>query len=242
MFSRIKIIFIAIFLVTIFSWASSEETMNLMDEYMDVKPSAAMQLINDNPELIIIDVSKAWEYGHLPGAMNYPLGDGSFAAALPDWDKSAKYLIYCHSDAASIPAAEKMIEAGFQQVYRLAGNYGAWLEAGYDIEVETFREISAKELRQMMMKDPELIVIDVSPIYEKGHIPGAINYYLGDGSLDAAIPNLDPKAKYVVYCHGDAPAIAGAKKLIEAGFVHVYRLAGNYSAWIEAGYDVEVGL
>ncbi len=97
------------------------------------------------------------------------------------------------------------------------------------------------ELYQMMMDNPELIVIDVSPMYDEGHIPGAINYYVGDGSLDAAIPSLDPLAEYVVYCHTDAASISGANKLIDAGFVHVYRLEGNFAAWVDAGYPVEDG-
>ena len=52
------------------------------------------------------------------------------------------------------------------------------------------------ELYQMMMDNPDLIVIDVSPVFEQGHIPGALNYYVGDGSLDNAIPDLDPSADH----------------------------------------------
>ncbi|MBE0700129.1 MAG: rhodanese-like domain-containing protein, partial [Acholeplasmataceae bacterium] len=37
----------------------------------------------------------------------------------------------------------------------------------------------------------------------------------------------------------DSVSIAGASKLIDAGFENVYRLEGNYSAWVEAGYPVE---
>jgi len=79
----------------------------------------------------------------------------------------------------------------------------------------------------------------VSPFYAQGRIPGSINYYLGNGSLDNAIPTLDKNKIYLVYCHVDSVSIAGANKLIEAGFKTVYRLAGNYSAWVNAGYPVE---
>ena len=85
----------------------------------------------------------------------------------------------------------------------------------------------------------DLVIIDVSPHYDSGHLPGAINYYNGDGSLDEAIPGLDKDKTYLVYCHVDSVAISGAKKLIEAGFEKVYRLVGNYSAWVAAGYPVE---
>lgn len=100
-------------------------------------------------------------------------------------------------------------------------------------------DISPEEANQMISENPELIIIDVSPNYAKGHLPRAINYYVGDGSLDSAIPNLDKNAEYLVYCHVDSVSILGSQKLIDAGFKNVYRLKGNYAAWIEAGYPVE---
>lgn len=222
------------------AWVNAGYEIEL-PSYMDIPPMQALELINNNPDLFIIDVSNMWEFGHLPGALDVPLGDGSFAAAISSWDPDAMYLIYCHGDVPSMQAAQMLIDAGFYNVYRLEGNYGAWVNAGYDIEVEVYMDISAAELYQMIMDDPDLIVIDVSPIFEQGHIPGAVNYYVGDGSLDDAIPMLDPMAKYAVYCHVDSASMLGAQKLIDAGFIHVYRLEGNFEAWVNAGYPVEVG-
>ena len=106
-------------------------------------------------------------------------------------------------------------------------------------EEVSYTDISAAEAKQLIDNDPEVVVIDVSPAYSVGHLPGAVNYYLGDGSLDAAIPTLDKTKTYLVYCHVDSVAIAGAQKLIDADFENVYRLEGNYSAWVDAGYPVE---
>lgn len=103
----------------------------------------------------------------------------------------------------------------------------------------TYIDLSPSEAKELIDSTPDLIIIDVSPFYAQGHIPGSINYYLGDGSLDAAIPMLDKNKVYLVYCHVDSVSIAGANKLIEAGFKNVYRLEGNYSAWVDAGYPVE---
>ena len=100
-------------------------------------------------------------------------------------------------------------------------------------------DVSPAEAKELIDGTPDLIIIDVSPHYEQGHLPGAVNYYLGDGSLDAAIPTLDKDKTYLVYCHVDSVAIAGAQKLVDAGFMKVYRLEGNYSAWVDAGYTVE---
>ncbi|MFC1951133.1 rhodanese-like domain-containing protein [Chloroflexota bacterium] len=100
-------------------------------------------------------------------------------------------------------------------------------------------DLPPAEAKELIDNNPDLIIIDVSPAYDSGHLPGAVNYYLGDGSLDEAIPTLDKTEKYLVYCHVDGVAIAGAQKLIDAGFTSVYRLEGNYSAWVDAGYPVE---
>jgi len=106
-------------------------------------------------------------------------------------------------------------------------------------ELNTYMDITVTEAKNLIDTNENLIIIDVSPNYAAGHLPGSINYYVGDGSLDAAIPTLDKTKDYLVYCHVDSAAISGANKLIEAGFETVYRLEGNYAAWVAAGYEIE---
>ena len=108
-------------------------------------------------------------------------------------------------------------------------------------ETASYMDVNADEAAELIEENPDLIVIDVSPNYDQGHIPGAVNYYIGDGSLEAAIPTLDKNADYLVYCHVDSVSIAGAQQLVDAGFENVYRLEGNYQAWVDAGYPVEGG-
>ena len=111
---------------------------------------------------------------------------------------------------------------------------------GCETETENaYVDLSPMEAKELIDNTSDLIIIDVSPYYDQGHIPGAVHYYIGDGSLDDAIPMLDKDKTYLVYCHVDSVAIQGANKLIDAGFENVYRLEGNYSAWVEAGYPVE---
>ena len=107
------------------------------------------------------------------------------------------------------------------------------------ISAPTYVDLSPKEAKELIDSTPDIVIIDVSPHYDQGHIPGAISYYLGDGSLDVAIPTLDKNKTYLVYCHVDSVSIAGASQLIKAGFKNVYRLEGTYSAWVDAGYPVE---
>jgi adenylyltransferase/sulfurtransferase len=102
-----------------------------------------------------------------------------------------------------------------------------------------YTDVTPAEAKKLIDENPDLIIIDVSPNYAQGHLPGAINYYVGDGSLDKAIPTLEKSKKYLVYCHVDSAAIQGAQKLVDAGFKNVYRLEGNYRAWVDAGYPIE---
>jgi rhodanese-related sulfurtransferase len=106
-------------------------------------------------------------------------------------------------------------------------------------ETSGYMDVNADEAAELIDENPDLIIIDVSPNYDQGHIPGAVNYYIGDGSLEEAIPTLDKNADYLVYCHVDSASISGAQMLIDAGFENVYRLEGNYQAWVDAGYAVE---
>ena len=106
-------------------------------------------------------------------------------------------------------------------------------------EEVSYTDISAAEAKELIDNDPEVVVIDVSPAYSAGHLPGAVNYYLGDGSLDAAILTLDKDATYLVYCHVESVSRQGAQKLVDAGFMNVFRLEGDYDAWVDAGYPIE---
>jgi rhodanese-related sulfurtransferase len=112
-------------------------------------------------------------------------------------------------------------------------------ESSESMRSSGYMDVSAQEAKQLIDSKPDLVVIDVSPHYDEGHLPGAVNYYLGDGSLDRAIPTLDKNKEYLVYCHVDSVSILGAQKLIDAGLMKVYRLEGNYRAWVDQGYPVE---
>lgn len=102
-----------------------------------------------------------------------------------------------------------------------------------------YTDLTVQQAAELVNNTPDLVIIDVSPNYAEGHLPGAVNYYFGDGSLERAIPGLDKDAPYLVYCHVDSVAISGAQALVDAGFTTVYRLQGNYAAWVDAGYPVE---
>ena len=62
------------------------------------------------------------------------MGDGTLDEAIPMLDMTKTYLVYCHMESASRMGAQKLVDAGFQKVYRLEGEYSAWTDAMYPIE------------------------------------------------------------------------------------------------------------
>lgn len=108
-----------------------------------------------------------------------------------------------------------------------------------ELTEDGYIDVTPEEAKKLIDSTPNLVIIDVSPLFDNGHLPGAINHYVGDGSLDTAIKTLDKTVPYLVYCHSDSASISGSKKLVAAGFEPVYRIIGNYGAWVAAGYPVE---
>ena len=106
---------------------------------------------------------------------------------------------------------------------------------------DTYVDIQPNEAYNYYLNETFDLIIDVVglDIYSLGHLPGAVNYIWADGTLAEMIPTLDVNGTYLVYCHTDPPSTDSAQALVDAGIESVYRLEGNYRAWVEAGYPIE---
>lgn len=106
---------------------------------------------------------------------------------------------------------------------------------------DTYKDITSPVAYQMYLEGTFDLIIDVVglDIYSQGHLPGAVNYIWADGTLNSKIPTLDTEGTYLVYCHTDPPSTDSAQSLVDAGITNVYRLEGNYRAWVNAGYPTE---
>lgn len=102
----------------------------------------------------------------------------------------------------------------------------------------SFNTIDIEAAKKMIDTNLELVIIDISPKYGQGHLPNAVGYYLGNGELEKTMGNLDKNNAYLVYGRDERFSIAGAQKLANAGFKNVFRLQGDYDAWVNAGYEI----
>lgn len=97
-------------------------------------------------------------------------------------------------------------------------------------------DVTADKGVALIESEPDLVIFDLSVYYDDGHITGATSLPLE--TLDNVIPSLDKKKPYLIYSHDDSSSISGATMFVNAGFTRVYRLEGNYDAWVEAGNPI----
>jgi phage shock protein E len=89
----------------------------------------------DYSTAIIIDVRTTDEFaaGHLDGAVNYNVEDGTLEQALPSLDQNANYVVYCRSGRRSAIAVDLMKENGFTQIADLGSLEDAADATGFAI-------------------------------------------------------------------------------------------------------------
>jgi rhodanese-related sulfurtransferase len=89
----------------------------------------------DYSTAIIIDVRATDEFaaGHLDGAVNYNVEDGTLEQALLSLDQNANYVVYCRSGRRSAIAVDLMKENGFTQIADLGSLEDAADATGFAI-------------------------------------------------------------------------------------------------------------
>lgn len=96
-----------------------------------VDVAKAMALAAD-PSVVVVDVRTPAEFneGHISRAVLADIKDPGFGDRIAQLDRSATYLVYCHSGNRSGQATAVMAALGFTSVNNLDGGISAWLAAG----------------------------------------------------------------------------------------------------------------
>jgi len=92
-------------------------------EYRSISPEEAKKRMDAGEALIIVDVREPYEFdaGHIPGAINLPLGSLVDLAKTQLPDKDALIYLYCRSGARSRSGAMLMVKEGYTNLYDLGG-------------------------------------------------------------------------------------------------------------------------
>lgn len=144
------------------------------------------QLVNQN-EVILIDVREPSEYSgeRIEGAKLVPLS--SFTADKIPQNSDQPVILYCQSSNRSGQAAQKLLQAGFQEVTHLEGGLNNWKQQGLPTKVNKNAPISI--MRQVQIVAGTLILT--------GTLLGAfvspkwlfLSGFVGSGLLFAGVSN-----------------------------------------------------
>ena len=100
-----------------------------------------------------------------------------------------------------------------------------------------YPDVSVKELKKAIeQKNVTIIDVNGTESWEKGHIPGALDFESNSAKLASLLPK-DKNALIVAYCGGPkCMAYKQAAKKAEAlGYKNVKHLSAGISGWKEAG-------
>jgi|ERR1051326_859981 rhodanese-related sulfurtransferase len=104
-----------------------------------------------------------------------------------------------------------------------------------------FPDISITEVKSLA-ESKKAVIIDVNGTesYQKGHIPGALNYETVRARLAKVLPS-DKNALIVAYCGGPKckayqAAATAAEKL---GYKNIKHMSAGIAGWKEAGQKME---
>jgi|GEM_PF-976944 len=109
-----------------FSKDSTVSSLQLKYTYRQVLPEEARALIDNNPELIILDVrsEKEFNQGHISNAVFLPYKE--LRGRMEELDQSNTYLVYDSDGKDSLKASKLLAESGYARIYTLVGGYKKW--------------------------------------------------------------------------------------------------------------------
>ena len=86
-------------------------------------------------------------------------------------------------------------------------------------------------------KLPDTVLLDVRTPSEfaAGHIAGAVNIDVESATFPQLVAALDPTKNYAVYCRSGSRSKAAVSAMEQAGFSHLFDLAGGIGAWQSSG-------
>jgi len=192
---------------------------------------------------VVLDVRTAAEFGaaHVPGSLNIGLG-GQFAS----WAGSlipitAPIVIVADSEAQIEEAQIRLARVGLENMKGfLADGIDGWQAAGF--AVSAVPQISVGELKNLIETQEGLQVIDVRrpAEYEGGHAPRAVTAPLAKFREMLPTLGLNPDRPSAIICAGGYRSSAATSIAQQLGFTNLLNVTGGTTAWVKAGYEVEI--
>jgi rhodanese-related sulfurtransferase len=112
--------------------------------FKNITVEEARKMIETDDDLFVLDVRTPAEFdsSHIKEATLIPVSNtfGSnlssemlLESRMNEVPKNKKILIYCRTGHRSTVAGKILINAGYSQVYNMAGGINSWISAGYPV-------------------------------------------------------------------------------------------------------------
>ena len=98
---------------------------------INIEPSDAVKLINNDAMVIDLRSAEAYSRGHIVGARSIPADE--LGAKMETLDKSKPIVTVCDAGISSTRAVNQLRTAGFESAYGLKGGMNNWSQAGMPV-------------------------------------------------------------------------------------------------------------
>lgn len=137
---------------------------------LDPKEFQAALQKETNPQLIDVRTAGEFADGHIAGAVNMDINNGTFQQGMNSLDKSKPVFVYCLSGGRSSAAASALRQAGFKSVFEMPGimkwrNEGLPLETG-NAAPQQDAGLSMEEFNKLVAQK-EYVLVDYNAVWCK---------------------------------------------------------------------------
>ncbi len=200
-----------------------------------VEPMDAPAFANVMADCTMVDTRSPLSFagGHIKGSYNIWLqGLPKFAGWILDYERDILLVTERQEDVET--AKLYLARVGLDEVKGyLCEGIEDWQNSAMQLGQSGVYTVDGLHEKR---KEEELFVLDVreKEEYAEGHIPGAVNIYVGE--LEKRLAEVPSDRSVVSVCSTGNRAGLGASILARGGFKKVYNLIGGMTAWKEKGY------
>ena len=188
----------------------------------------------------LFDVRDPAEYarGHFPGALSAPGGQLVQATDLYAGTLGARIVLSDDRQARALMTASWLKQMGWRDVHVLP-------EAGNETGEPTAPVLGTPSDRAvdysaaLAIDDVTVIDLSPSPVYRRGHIPGA--WFAIRSRLDRALPKIAPTDTVILTSEDGVLASLGVAEAQALTDRPVHWLKGGNAAWAAAGFPLATG-
>ncbi|MCZ7381537.1 MAG: MBL fold metallo-hydrolase [Candidatus Methanoperedens sp.] len=203
-----------------------------------IEPMDARMFAEAMQGCVVVDTRNPLSFagGHIKGSYNIWLhGLPAFAGWVLEYGKDILLVTERQED---VKTARRYLErCGFDRVKGyLCDGIDDWMIRGMHLEHSGVYTVDDLYMR---MGKENMSILDVrkKEEYAAGHIPGAVNIYVGE--LEGQLSGIPSDRPVVSVCSAGYRSGIGASILTRRGFGRVYNLIGGTTAWKEKGYPVK---